>query len=486
MPKKISSFRKQETWIGFALGTFVISSLLRFFVHPSGGHVHRQSDTIGMSLEFAERIREVGISALDFIFYPRILQRGLLDGINAAEFPLLNILGAPAFLISSNPQYGVFFSALLILGLNLFAAYFYLPRLLKAWKLSISPQMSLLLWFTSGTLANQTHTVMPEGFAFPLMVMGMVELLEFRNRARFFGAAVLCGLAVAVKPTVVLSLGALAALPIFIPNYKRHWKQILLGLGISLIFPAWWYTMHAHSILSFAEGPQIFALATLNPFKKLGEVGVSGILWLIGREIHTGQFPFLVGWFFIGLAIYFREWILLGLYLLSLVAAVSLDGAHIIPHRYYFIGTSMFSILLMAKLLGTMEKNRRLKLITVSLLVWGVLFNSRINFWVWGRESQLGNIDYWRMGSQARGAIAPQYHLVTDDPVYPQKLLYIGRSGTLGTDVYATCTTPLYSQIPLALVSNTPPPKKDFCHGRKLVRTEIETSFAKWYITLVN
>src|SRR4051794_37619729 len=67
-------------------GAFVVSSIQRFWVHPSGGHTHRQSVTIEMSMAFAEEVRTRGFAALDFLLYPKVLEHGFLDGINASEF----------------------------------------------------------------------------------------------------------------------------------------------------------------------------------------------------------------------------------------------------------------------------------------------------------------------------------------------------------------------------------------------------------------
>ena len=139
--------------VGLA-GVFAVSSIQRFWVHPSGGHTHRQSDTIGMSIAFAEQVHERGLAALDFLFYPRVLQSGLLDGINASEFPLLNVAGGVSFLFSSNPWVGVFLTSLMVLILNLYTAYIYLPKFLRAWNVELNGTIGLLLWFAGGYISR--------------------------------------------------------------------------------------------------------------------------------------------------------------------------------------------------------------------------------------------------------------------------------------------------------------------------------------------
>ncbi len=479
-------------YLSFSLtGIFILTSIQRFWVHPSGGHTHRQADTIGLSIAFAEQFRDRGFAALDFLLYPRVLQRGLLDGINASEFPLLNVVGGVGFLLSSNPWIGVFFTSLWILVLNLYTAYFCLPKLLKAWRVEVNPAFCLLFWLTGGTLASQTHAIMPEGIAFPLVIMGIVQFLETKKKfLKFTLGVVLCSLGIAAKPTVVIALGAVAVLPFLLNEYKTQWKTLLLGCLLSVFFPAWWYTVHARHILSIAQGPQIFALADFNPLAKLHDVGWSGLFSLLRREPYQGQLPIFVGWFFVGAGLLLGEWIPVTLYLLSLVAATSLDGVHIYVHSYYFIGTCVFAMILMARVLGAVQSRRHLKTLTLIFIAWGVLYSIRGNVWIWGRDSKYWRVSLWDMGAEVRKVIASHsdshYHLITDDGYYPKKLIYVGRSGTSANSrVYETCNQPQYSGRQLVIVSDRPPPSTPLCGGRPFDTHVAETSFAKWYITLV-
>lgn len=470
------------------ISLFFLTAIQRFWVHPSGGHTHRQADTIGMSMAFAEQVRERGVSAFDFLFYPRILQHGLLDGINAAEFPLLNVIGGFGFLLSSDPWVGVFISALMILMLNFFVAFFSLPKVLRAWQVDTEGAICLLFWFAGSTVAAQSAVIMPEGVAFPLVIAGMAELLDSRSRIIHFVFGVfLCTLGIAVKPTAVIAMGALLALPVFVEVQRKFWRRFSLGFILSLVFPAWWYTVHAKSILNFAQGPQIFALAHFNPLERLRELGFSDVFWLMRREAYQGQFPMFVGWLFLVLAGLMREWVPIVLYLVSLLFAMALDGEHIKAHYYYFIGSSIFSVLVMARVYGLVKSQPVIKAFLLIVLSWGVIYNIRGNIWVWARDSMYWKVNLWDMGSEARKIIDRQYHLVTDDGAYPLKLLFIGRSGSaFGGNVYQACSQDEYRHRPLALVSEAPPPRGlVFCDGRATEFNVIDLKFAKWFVTLV-
>jgi hypothetical protein len=115
-----------------------------------------------------------------------------------------------------------------------------------------------------------------------------------------------------------------------------------------------------------------------------------------------------------------------------------------------------------------------------------VLFNIRVNVWTWARDSEHPRAHLWNLGAEARKVIDNNQHLITDDGPYPHKLLFIGRSGTAaGSGVYEACNQPQYSGRQLAIVSDSPPPSTALCGGRPLDTKTVETSSAKWYVSLV-
>ena len=476
---------------------FIVSAVMRFSVHPSGGHTFRQADTIGMCIAFAEDLQTRGLQGLEFLLYPRLLQKGLLDGINATEFPLLDVLGG-FFFLGGNPWFGVMCTSFLILALNLWTGFTFLPRFLKFWNVEIPNILGVTLWLCAGSVAAQTTVIMPEGLAFPLVIIGMVLLLENRKIGRiassFFSAklilgALFCSLGVAVKPTALIALGAILPLLLFSKQFQHRRTPLLLTLAISLIFPVWWYTVHARYIISFAQGPQIVPLAHLDPLGKLREAGFEGIKNLVLREgfYGEGQYPIYFGWFFLATALALKEYLLIVFYLMAIVATISLDGLHLNQHAYYFIGAAAFSFPLMARVFGGSQKHPILKKMTVALILWGLLYETRTNIWIWARDSQMGTQDLWALGTQARRIIPATDHLATDDGDYPQKMLFIGRSGTkLVSSPFEICKNSLYNNFPLTLVTdNAPPSPGNKCGSRKAFTIRVDGQVSKWYLTHV-
>jgi hypothetical protein len=467
-----------------ALALFAATSLQRFWVHPSGEHTWRQSVTIGMSMMFADELRTRGIDGLDFLLYPKIIDHRLLDGINASEFPLLNAITGPLFLIGS-PWAGVFLSSVLLLLINIFCAYRSLPKLLRLWDIQISGVTALLLWFSARTIAYQSNVIMPEGLAFPLMIVGLPFLVDKKWQKNLIGI-LFCSLGIAVKPVVVIMLGAIPTLWIKKANRKHftHWSLTVLT---TLLFPAYWYGVHAKYILSFAQGPQIFQLAHFTPFENLRQISPLKFLKLLGRESLWKQFPMLLGWAWLGIALWFGEWLWVLLYFTALIAIMALDGIHVAVHGYYFIGVSLFSILISARVLKKSEKKPRLKLALILTLVWGVLYNSWINIASMREATELKHTEQWTLGQIARAMIPPSYRLVTDDPDYPEKLVFIGRGGEIaGPDAINFCNKAEYKRIPFAIVTeahNLLPSQS--CPGRILRIKSARVHDKKWNFFLV-
>lgn|GEM_PF-3559243 len=478
----------EARWFKSLFGALAIvyfaTSLLRFVVHPSGSHTHRQSDTIGMSMEFAQDLKERGLVALDFIAYPKILQKGLKDGINASEFPLLGFLTGPFFLVGK-PELGIFISCLSLLLFNFFTAGFFLPRFLSFYGVKISGSSALLLYLATATLAHQTNVLMPEGLAFPMLLMGMTLLLEAdRNRRRYFleliPGIILCNLAIAVKPTVILGLGA----------YLIIARAGAIGpILASLILTLFWYAFHVKAILAFAQGPQIFAQAQFSPVDRLREVGFSRLGLLMSRETFNGQFPMFTGWLWIACAVWKKEWKIILAYVVALVAAIALDGNHIIFHSYYFIGTSFFALILIARVLAETRNHSGLHLALTLTLIWGAAYSIRENVWTWARDSDYFRKSQWETAEKARALIPKTAHLVTDDGPYPLKLLLIGRSGTnSGTFALKQCEQAEYKKLELAIVRSSPKDLRDlpnFLCGRLAETHLINTPYDLWSVTLL-
>lgn len=463
---------------------FIISALLRFTINPSGGHAHRQSDTIGMAISFADEVRQSGLSAMKFLLYPKILQRGLMDGINASEFPIFNVLLGFFFLVSANPAIGLYVASLALLIINLLVAWYYLPRLLRFFSVEVSPSIALIVYFTGLTLAVQTVTFMPEGLGFPLIIVGLVEILEAKSFSwRLALGILLCNVAIAAKPTLVVALSVMI-IPVLSARSLRAKIQLVAVTGSCVLLGGWWYLFHCKYLFAF-EGPQIFAQAAFKPIDRLKEVKVAGLISLLLRETAKGELPMFLGWAFIIGAGLTGEWIVLCIYVTSLIAAVSLDGVHIFIHSYYFIGACLPAIILMARTTAKLSSRVHLQNVAVLIMVWGVLFNVRINFWNWGRDSHRGTFSPWMLGEKARALIGSDYEIVTDDGAYPKKLLLIGRAGAAaGSMARSVCNDERYLSKKIAVVTNDPQ-DLSICIGRTQEKRVIQDADRTWHISLL-
>jgi hypothetical protein len=455
---------------------------------PNGGHAWRQSSTIAMSLAFAVEAQHRGITALDFLIYPRILDRGVTNGIAICEFPLLNVLTGPFFMFLS-PQTAAFVSSFLVLLMNIWTAFRFLPRYFRAWGCDLSPQIVLLMWFGFFRLGEQSVIFMPEGLAFPLTLIGIVYLLENNPlKSAWWVGVLVAGLGLSVKPTMVVVLAAGATAPLF---QKEQWKHVVGMWGgciLALVFPAWWYGIHAGQLGIMSDAPQYYAPATFHPLARLEEIGWWDGLRLAFEETNAGSFPIYTGLFFVVAALSCWEIGLLGLYILALVLCMALDGRHIIVHRYYFLGLNAISLVIAAKVLSKPGMRSGFQTFFICLLVGGMLFNMRTNLWCWAHGSHEGKTSIWRLGEAAKQLMPENAMLITDDGLgFPYKLMHIGCLGTTaGAQIYEVGRDSALQRKRTMLVSSTRPPKGFATSICGIVESHVLVEPQEtWYLTLV-
>ena len=482
--KTISFLLKKLQFI--CLVAFLFSMPLRFYVHPSGGHTHRQSDTLGLSMRLAHEIKDRGFGALDFLWYPKILQGGLSNGINASEFPLLNLLSAPFFLLF-DAQWGVALASSLVLLIQIGTALWTLPRLLRLFLLGVSPEELLLLWFSPLGLGWQSHLFMPEGLALPLLLLGLLFILGEPVRSKcFFLGVFLSALGMAVKPTVAVCF----LIILLLPKASLKEKAVRSSLGaFSLLFPLFWYTVHGKTLLSLGDGPQVFMEAELKPIENWLQVGVLGFVTLVRQQIFSGGFPEFTGWIWILSALFFREWKWVTLYLLGIFLLVGLDGGHLFAHSYYFIGVNIFSLILMTRIYEVSQKKYpSLGLLLSLTLIFGVTYHTRTNIWTWARDSDYFRKNPYRLAKKVQFRIPDDYALVTDDTTYPAKLLYLNRIGLAGGDhPEEVCKNPSYGFKRIALlIDSSRELDLNLCANRKNTITEINDDQSAWKLVLLD
>lgn len=417
---------------GLTLALFLVAAVMRGSVNPAGAHGHRQMDTLGMSLAWALDFRREGLSAVaSSLLHPRILQRSLSSGVNASEFPLLNFLTFPGFILAG-PHGGAFLATLFVLLVNVLAATRFLPRLFRSLGHEIPDWQAWIAYLAVASVEFQLAIAMPEGLAFPLLIAGLALLLE----SRLLAAVIALALAVAVKPTAVVGFLVLAAAWPAMDRARR--ARGLLVLGAALLFPAWWYAVHAGELRALGGGgPQIFAPARLAPLERLAEVGAWGSLRLVARQIHEWQFPIFTGWLWVALALVHAQAALVA-FLAGLIGVILMDGAHLWNHAYYFFGAGAISLVVIARILArTLEKQRAVHLLCLALLLWGGVYGVRNQIWVFARTAPEA---WWRQADQVRALLEPDADLVTDDrDLCPTKLFFAGRTGTIAQELSTIC-----------------------------------------------
>ncbi|RYZ70932.1 MAG: hypothetical protein EOP09_05360, partial [Proteobacteria bacterium] len=401
------------------LALLVVSVLYRTYsIGMSGAHMFRQSDTFGMALATAERIRMNGLGEwFRILTFPRILQLGPLDGVVASEFPLLSFLSAP-FLLVDTPRVGMTLTLLLLMVFQWHAA----KRFIKSLGLSADPSQLIFLYSSIG-IAYYLLVFMPEALGMPLALLG---LACFRER-KFLRSISLLSLAVLVKPVFVI-----AFFPLLIERSQRGWLKLSRNRwsyavsALSVIAGALWYGYHARYLHSHFSGPQIFKQAELRPIQNLQSLGWGGVFTQYWKELGTELFPIWLGGVILAIWCVARAFREIALILGAILLILALDGFHIHFHPYYYvpIGILIFETALWVDRQFKLNHRFNLAFLHRAVFIFGLAFLIRTELWITHRGA-----GRFEMGEEVRKGAGEKSLILTDDGGFPWKMAMIGRSG---------------------------------------------------------
>ncbi len=409
-----------RTWIERLLIVVVmVASLYRAYsVGPSGAHMHRQTDTLGMTMALADRVRDHGVGEWLSVFaYPRVLQNGPYDGVVASEFQFLSFLTSPFFLVDT-PRVGFTLSILLLLGIQLFA----IRRFLRT--ASDTPAFRQLIYvYSSVGIGYYLFSFLPEALGFPLALLG----IAFFREKNFLRSILAFSLAVLVKPVFVVAFFA-----ILFERSESGWPRLTRRAwayavsGLACVSGAIWYGYYTGYILEHFTGPHVFNQAHLDPIANLKSLGFSLSARQFYEEIFFGAFPYGIGLLVLGFFVYARAYREVFLVLLSISALLVLDGIHITLHTYYYVPCGIFV------LEGAIQAEKRFRELAnpalmsgfALLFIWGALYLVRTEVWITHRAA-----GRYEIGEQVRASSQAGDLYLTDDGFNPWKLTMIGSSG---------------------------------------------------------
>ena len=337
-----------------AIRVLILLKLLIVFVsyfYPfSLPHSVRQIDTLAVTFRYWHRWTLEN----DFSLLPAVLNSGDGRGIQAMEFPLLNVLLAPNFFFGLEAgRVMARFSLLALVIALLFWAY-------SLWRdqkiMNVEVRAGFPLLFLTSISSFYFYRYMPDMLAFVLTLVAMGVLLQ-QNRSKYFFGFILASLAMLIKPPVVVSFAPL----LIMLRPKELSKQIGFSLGPAFIVTILYYTLGAEYLRSLSNLDPYFATSLRNPIETLSEFMMA---WREQLVFYVKDFSgrYLS---FIFLAYWLKEcWChkkimihpLFYLLLLQLLAVVLMGGKPTLIHDYYFIGTSLIMIIFAYRFLQLASK----------------------------------------------------------------------------------------------------------------------------------
>ncbi len=344
---------KLFTYLTALLALRFVFTTLRSFLAPMNPHIWRQADTLGVTLRYWLRWAAEPQATLPLL--PAVLSSQDTQGLMPQEFPLLNILLAPAYALG---PYGGRTLAQFLLFSGVLLLTFLVARVWKDKKiLGIDGPLMVLAVpiFSFGlTFSNR---FMPDTFA--LLVLLAAMGLSW-NKPRYLLSFLLATLALCIRPPIVIALALCMALPPHL--WARHALWILPALG-SMVF---YFKFLMAEMDTLREIPIVFNLAkpvSLNNFilffshpRDLFDLFLDQFMPLLAAP--------LVLFLFVTRASFARlfpqallahsndkasrngEALLWFIALLQVCAIAFLNGDHTYVHRYYLMGTTPIFALL--------------------------------------------------------------------------------------------------------------------------------------------
>lgn len=310
------------------------------FTHP---HILRQFATMNISMRYAidwSHATHVGIFEN---FVPRTLAEGDKNGIVSMEFPILNWLSAPIFMMNMEQGRNLsrVFLTLLVFGLwwvNL-----------KIWRTkkiaNISMEIPALLIFLNPIMGLFLNRFIPDEISAYLCFISLGLCWdENPSKKNQLTAFLLSTVGLLMKPTSVIAFAPYLLQKI---NLKTLLQKTWLALAI--IISALYYTKGVHYLQAISELDPYFKtwlngpLDSIKSFfaepKKIGELFMSdlfspffliflviGFLWKV-KPLR--RFSFLVSLSQLA--------VVLGA---QIAVIVLLDGGHSLIHHYYYVGAT--------------------------------------------------------------------------------------------------------------------------------------------------
>lgn len=171
---------------------FVIVSIASFVMLPTP-HIHRQMDTLGVSLRYYQKffIEEFQLIKL----LPSVLQASDGSGIAAMEFPFINILLSPFFALSANYKIEIVYIAYCLITLLIYWIS------IKSWKgikvYSIDMELVMVLTPVLSIMPMHFYKVVPDVWSFYIVMIGIG--LSWNNQKKII-AVTLVSLGLLIKP----------------------------------------------------------------------------------------------------------------------------------------------------------------------------------------------------------------------------------------------------------------------------------------------
>ena len=343
----------------------------------------RQYDTMGVSLRYWMRWTLESFpdtfSWFQKYLLPAVLNHGDSFGIVPMEFPILNIITAPFFILGY--PYGrtlaFLFIIIIVLVLTIINANVWKGR--KIFGMSCYPAFLLMPIMSLGV--TWSGKFMPDFISILLVCIGIGLSLKISISSAFL-SVISCSIGLLMKPTSIITFMIYFGIHHFftmssikdIKKWLVYRIPATLTVLLSTIISASYYYKVNPWISTYQDIPNLFYL-TIQPFQKAMAEAITNASHFFLFWTETAFF--LGGVFIIGFILlrycfqsknYRPHWAWLAMYI-QMMVILMITGYQSYSHLYYFLGTLPFCCLLFMKAWYSTDSKILKHLLSIGLLI---------------------------------------------------------------------------------------------------------------------
>ncbi|MDD0852552.1 hypothetical protein HBN50_05550 [Halobacteriovorax sp. GB3] len=309
----------------------VISAIYLNFASIVTPHIHRQTDTLGVTLRYWQKFNFEVFHWTNLL--PSVLNAGKHGDIMPMEFPLINLILSPFFALPFDNKLAIVMMVYLVITTGLFIINYKVWKDIQLYNVSMAIPMAILP-LTSFFIDFSTKLI-PDVWSSLLIFIAM-GLIISSNSKRLL-SFILITLGLLIKPTSITAFGLLLIL-----DKKKVFKVSLSLIAPAVLITIFYYKFGCQFIDFFRTEKSLFAYKIHSPLELFLDFFSEGKrIFKLMNDFFLIRFGSIIVILVAAFKIFSKRdrkvLALLFIISLQLLTIILLRGGMLFAHQYYFL-----------------------------------------------------------------------------------------------------------------------------------------------------